>query len=312
MELDILVQAQRTEVKPGEAICMSEAPRGRILDGRAIAAEIYRDVEKGVAELSSRGQTCHLVAIQVGHEEAADLYIRRQKKRFSRLGIQFTHLNLDASISCSALLTHVEALNANPTVTGLLVTMPMPAAIPAHVIHEHIQPQKDVEGVHPANLGRLIYNRQATGPCTALAVMAAIDRTGIALAGKHVVMVGHSDIVGKPVGLCLLQELATITTCHIATRDLPKHTREADILVVAVGKPGLVTGDMVRPGAVVIDVGINRVEGPSIVGDVAYEEVAPLASWITPVPGGIGPITVAMLARNTLACARAKYESGSS
>jgi methylenetetrahydrofolate dehydrogenase (NADP+)/methenyltetrahydrofolate cyclohydrolase len=142
--------------------------------------------------------------------------------------------------------------------------------------------------------------------------MAAIDHTGIVLAGKHVVMVGHSDIVGKPVGLCLLQELATITTCHIATRDLPKHTREADILVVAVGKPGLVTAEMVRPGAVVIDVGINRVEGSRIVGDVAYEEVAPLASWITPVPGGIGPVTVAMLARNTLACAQAQQESGSS
>lgn len=279
-----------------------------MIDGRSVAQTVYSDVEKGLAELTERGQNAHLVAIQVGHNEATNLYVRRQKERFSRLGIQYTHLDLDASTSCEALLSHVDALNANPTVTGIIATMPMPDAILAHRVQEHIVPEKDVEGVHPANLGRLIYNRQAVGPCTAQAVLTAIEVTGVSLSGKHVVIVGHSDIVGKPVGLCLLQELATITTCHIATRNLRKHTREADILVVAVGKPRLITKDMVRPGAIVIDVGINRVEGGGIVGDVAYEDVAPLASWITPVPGGIGPITVAMLARNTLICAQKGLE----
>jgi methylenetetrahydrofolate dehydrogenase (NADP+)/methenyltetrahydrofolate cyclohydrolase len=163
-----------------------------------------------------------------------------------------------------------------------------------------------VEGVHPSNLGKLIYDRQAIGPCTALAVLTAIESTGITVEGKHLVMVGHSDIVGKPVGLYLLQQLATITTCHIATRDLKEFTRRADILVVAVGKPNIITPDMVREGVIVVDVGINRLQGPPtrIVGDVDFEGVSRLASWITPVPGGIGPITVAMLARNTLECAR--------
>ena len=249
------------------------------------------------------------MAIQVGGNDGTRVYVRKQKERFSKLGIQYTHLELDEHLTEEALLSHVKALNENPTVTGIIATLPLPEGIAADRVQETIDPLKDVEGVHPANLGRLIYNRRGIGPCTALAVMHAIDSTGITVEGKHVVMVGHSDIVGKPVGLSLLRELATITTCHVATRDLAEHTRRADILVVAVGKPGLVTRDMVSPGALVIDVGINRIPGPPArtVGDVDFDGVAEKASWITPVPGGIGPITVAMLARNTIHCARAVY-----
>jgi methylenetetrahydrofolate dehydrogenase (NADP+)/methenyltetrahydrofolate cyclohydrolase len=277
-----------------------------LIDGRRISEEIERGVEAEVRKLQADGHIPHLVALQVGQNHATDVYVQKQKERFSRLGIQYTHVDLDQTTSLEALLSHVDALNKNPTVTGIIATMPLPPSIAAHKVQERILPEKDVEGVNPSNLGRLIYNRRAVGPCTALAVLTAIQSTGVPIEGKHVVMVGHSDIVGKPVGLCLLQEMATITTCHIATRNLKEHTLGADILVVAVGKAGIITRDMVKSGVVVIDVGINRLEGtPSrVVGDVDFEGVAPLASWITPVPGGIGPITVAMLARNTLACAK--------
>jgi methylenetetrahydrofolate dehydrogenase (NADP+)/methenyltetrahydrofolate cyclohydrolase len=280
--------------------------RSRIIDGRRIAAEIEADVAAGVEALRRQGHAPHLVALQVGDNPATDLYCERQKHRLARLGIQFTHTRLDRSVSEVALERHVESLNENPSVTGIIATMPLPDGIVPHRIQERIAPEKDVEGVNPCNLGRLIYDRQAVGPCTALAVLTAIESTGVEIEGKHLVMVGHSDIVGKPVGLYLLQKLATITTCHIATRDLADFTRRADILVVAVGKPGIIVRNMVRDGVIVIDVGINRIEGdpPRIVGDVDTEGVAAAASWITPVPGGIGPITVAMLARNTLVCAR--------
>ena len=282
----------------------------KVIDGNAIARKIYTDVEAGVAELRNRGKIPHLVAVQVGDNEASGVYVRRQKKRFSDLGIQFTFLHLDASTTADGLLTHIDFLNSNPMVSGIILTMPLPEAIVPHTIQERITSAKDVEGVNPANLGRLIYNRHAVGPCTALAVLEAIESTNVDIEGKHVCIVGHSDIVGKPVGLCLLREMATLTTCHIATHDLARHTREADVVVVAVGKPGLVTGDIISEGAIVIDVGINRID-EGIVGDVAYDDVAAKAGWITPVPGGVGPITVAMLARNTLVCARQTLEEES-
>ncbi|HLU49462.1 MAG TPA: bifunctional 5,10-methylenetetrahydrofolate dehydrogenase/5,10-methenyltetrahydrofolate cyclohydrolase, partial [Planctomycetota bacterium] len=212
-------------------------PASRRIDGRAIAQRIEEEVERGVAELKAQGHAPQLVAIQVGNDAATNVYIQRQKERFSRHGIQYTHLGLDASTTEAALLTHIRSLNANPLVTGIILTMPLPPGIRAANVQEAIAAEKDVEGVNPINIGRLIYNRHAVGPCTALAVMEAIDSTGKSLRGQNVVIVGHSDIVGKPVGLCLLQELATITMCHVATRNLAEETRRADILVVAVGKP---------------------------------------------------------------------------
>jgi methylenetetrahydrofolate dehydrogenase (NADP+)/methenyltetrahydrofolate cyclohydrolase len=278
----------------------------RRIDGRAIAATIEADVARGVALLSAQGHVPHLVAVQVGRDPATDVYCEKQKQHAGKIGIVYTRLQLEGSTTLAELTRHIDRLNAAPEVTGIILTMPLPPGIPASRLQERISPEKDVEGVHPANLGRLIYNRQAVGPCTALAVLTAIESTGVPIAGKHLVMVGHSDIVGKPVGLYLLQQFATITTCHIATRNLGELTLMADILVVAVGKPGIITREMVHPGVIIIDVGINRIPGPPprTVGDVDYEGVAPLSSWITPVPGGVGPITVAMLARNTLTCAR--------
>jgi methylenetetrahydrofolate dehydrogenase (NADP+)/methenyltetrahydrofolate cyclohydrolase len=290
------------EITPGSA-----SPGGsRRIDGRLIAEAIEKEVRAGVLELERQGHAPRLVALQVGRNPATNVYCAKQKERFSRLGIQYAHIALDESTSLEALRARVDELNEDPEVTGIIATMPLPVGIPAHRIQERIRPEKDVEGVNPCNLGRLIYNRQAVGPCTALAVLTAIESTGVDIRGKHVVMVGHSDSVGKPVGLYLLGQMATLTTCHVATRGLEKITRQADILVVAVGKPGIIQRDMVREGVIAIDVGINRIPGPPprTVGDIDFESVAPLASWITPVPGGIGPITVAMLARNTLSCAR--------
>jgi methylenetetrahydrofolate dehydrogenase (NADP+)/methenyltetrahydrofolate cyclohydrolase len=294
---------------PSGELNVTQSASYRLIDGRAIAESIHREVEAEARALRERGSVPHLVAVQVGENPATNVYIQKQKDRFSRLGIQYTHRELDRSTSQEALISHLEALNENPTVTGIIVTLPLPEGISAPRVQEAIHAEKDVEGVNPSNMGRLIYNRRGVGPCTALAVMTAIDSTGVEIEGKHVVMVGHSDIVGKPVGLCLLQEMATITTCHAATRVLGEHTSRADILVVAVGKAGIITGDMVRAGVIVIDVGINHIPGPPprTAGDVDFATVAPRSSWITPVPGGIGPITVAMLARNTMRCARAVF-----
>src|SRR5262245_24227311 len=286
-----------------------------IIDGKAIARAIEAEVESSVRQLLAAGLPPHLVTIQVGGNEATEVYIKNQQSRFARLGIQLTHLALDGRAGEETVQNHVRSLNQNPTVTGIMVTLPLPAGINPVRIQEEIDPLKDVEGVGPFNLGNLILNRSTIGPCSAIAVLEAIRSTRVPTEGARAVVVGHSHIVGMPVTLCLLRDLATTTTCHIATRQLTEETRRADILVVAVGKPGLITADMVKPEAVVVDVGISRVpvlaEGKvasgetRLVGDVAFEEVAAKAGWITPVPGGIGPITVAVLARNVVICARA-------
>ncbi len=290
---------------------MAESRKARIIDGKKIARTIEERVASDVRELRSRNIFPHLVTLQVGEDAATELYTRSQSRRFRRLGIRHTLMHLDAETDEGDLLAHINSFNDNPTITGIMVTLPVPGNVnPIHV-QETILPHKDVEGVGPFNLGNLIYNRGEIGPCSALAVLEAIQSTGVRVEGARAVIVGHSDIVGKPVTLCLLRDLATTTTCHVATRDLASHTIEADILIVAVGKPGLVTAEMVKEDAVVIDVGISEIGGDSgggkerrIVGDVDFDSVAAKASWITPVPGGIGPITVAMLARNTVLCTR--------
>ena len=282
------------------------------IDGVAIARGIEAEAAEASRALKRAGLAPHLVTIQVGQSPATDVYIQNQHRRFAPLGIQFTHLDLDAEASETTVIDHVRSLNTNPTVTGIMVTLPLPPGMNPVRVQEAVDPRKDVEGVSPFNLGNLILNRATVGPCTALAVLEAIRATRVPTAGARAVVVGHSNIVGMPVTLCLLRDLATTTTCHVATRDLASETRNADILVVAVGKPGLVSGNMIKPGAVVVDVGINRVPvDPALpggktrlVGDVAFEEAASRASWISPVPGGIGPITVAILARNVVTCAR--------
>lgn len=295
-------------MKTGKSTTTTTMGSAKIIDGMKIARGIEAEVEKEVRELKATGVTPHLATIQVGQNPATELYIRNQKRVLSRVGVRLTHLDLDPKTDDEGISTHVHSFNQNPTITGIMLNLPLPGNRPAMGVQEQIRPEKDVEGIGPFNLGNLIYNRGQVGPCTALAVLEAIKHTGMQIKGSHAVIVGHSDIVGKPVTLCLLREFATTTTCHVATPDLAKETSRADILVVAVGKAGLIHGDMIKPGAVVIDVGINEVpdkgNSTQIVGDVVSQDAAARASWLTPVPRGIGPITVATLARNTVLCAR--------
>jgi methylenetetrahydrofolate dehydrogenase (NADP+)/methenyltetrahydrofolate cyclohydrolase len=288
-----------------------ERPAPQLIDGRMVAERIHDEVRSGAGALRAKGLEPHLVAVQVGADPATAIYVRRQRDQFERLGIRYSLAELPAEADIATVEQRVDELNRDAGVTGILVLQPLPKHLPVERIEERISPGKDVEGLHPANLGLLALGRPRVAPCTALAAMAAIEATGIPVAGKRVVIIGRSNVVGKPLGLLLIQARATVTTCHTATIDLAGEAKRADILVAAAGRPGLVTRDMVTPGTIVIDVGIHRLPGPPprTIGDVAYEEVAPISGWITPVPGGVGPITVAMLARNTLACAQAARES---
>lgn len=274
----------------------------RIIDGKKIAEAIHQGVEAQARELRARGLEPHLVAVQVGTDAATAMYIQKQREKFAKLGIRYSHVHEPGDATLEHLLDTLHGLGARADVTGILLMQPLPPQIPASQLEEAIAPEKDVEGVHPINAGLLVHNRHIVAPCTALGAFAAIEATGVPIAGKRAVIVGRSNIVGKPVGLLLLGARATVTTCHTATRDLAAETRRAEILIVAAGKPGLITGDMVSEGTIVIDVGIHRLEGPPArtVGDVDFDSVAPKSSWITPVPGGVGQITVAMLARNTI------------
>ncbi len=279
----------------------------QIIDGRSIAQAIEEEVTQAAKKLKDAGIQPHLATLQVGTNPATDLYIRKQKTKFARLGIHFTHLGLDPETDEAGLISHIHSLNQNPTITGIMVTTPLPNTYNSLRVREAIQAEKDVEGLSPTNMGNLLYDRGQVGPCTALAVFQIIEACNIDVKGMQAVVVGHSNTVGKPVTLGLLNDLATTTTCHVATKDLKKETLGADLLVVAVGKSGLITEDMVKDGVIVIDVGINEVQAEDgtskIVGDVDFENVSKKSSRITPVPGGVGPVTVAMLAKNTILCA---------
>ncbi|MHC4923132.1 MAG: bifunctional 5,10-methylenetetrahydrofolate dehydrogenase/5,10-methenyltetrahydrofolate cyclohydrolase [Planctomycetota bacterium] len=286
----------------------------RVIDGRAIAKRIRAEVKAEVAELAEVGKAPRLVAVQVGENPASAIYLRNQKKGCEKAGIEFRVDALPADASEADLIAHLRTLGMDAEVTGIILQLPLPDHLDPRRAQAALVPSKDVEGVHPANLGMVTYARRTLFPCTALSVLELLESEGITLEGAEAVVVGHSNIVGKPAALLLMDRLATVTVCHIATQDLAFHTRRADIVVVAVGKPGLITADMVKPGASVIDIGINRVEGPEgkmiTVGDVAYDEVAEVAGAITPVPGGAGPVTVAMLLRNTVSAARLQAERG--
>ena len=248
------------------------------------------------------------------------LYVKNQQKLCATMGIEFQMVQLPDAISQGAIIQKIHELNQTPEVTGIILELPLPARINTFLCQRAIEPQKDAEGVHPVNLGLLVYGIAHHAPCTAMAAYQCIKATGVELRGKEVTVVGHSQIVGKPISLMLLHDFCTVTTCHIATRDLAFHTRRADVLVVAVGKAGLIKADMVKPGAMVIDVGVNRVPvlGPDgkqtltekgkqafkTVGDVDFEAVKEIAEWITPVPGGVGPLTVTMLLRNVAEAAK--------
>ncbi len=283
-----------------------------ILDGAAYAAEIRTEVTRQVAWFTAHHGPIKLCAVLVGSDANGHLYAENQRKLSVKVGVQYELVELPEATPQAELLATIDRLNADPGVTGIILQLPLPQQIDAAAVQYRIDPYKDVEGINPANIGMLFYGEPIIAPCTALAVTELIRRSGVQERGANAVVVGQSRIVGKPVTMFLLQRMATVTGCHIETRDLPAHTRNADILVVAIGKPRAIGVAHVKPGAVVIDVGINRVtvtdeagrETRRTVGDVDFAPVSQVAGAISPVPGGVGPLTVAMLLRNTVEAAR--------
>lgn len=278
-----------------------------MLDGRALAETIRRDHVQAIDALRRHGQRLRLVVIQVGRVPAAEAYLRGQRKGAEAWGIDYDLRTLPADASEAHVRTAIGTANDDPGVTGIVLQLPLPAGLHARALQREITPSKDVEGVHPENLGHVVHGRDGLAPCTALAVMKLIESSGIAVRGAEAVVIGHSEIVGKPVALMLLARDATTTVCHVATKDLASHTRRADLIVIAVGRAGLLRADMVKPGAVVIDVGINEVTAADgkkrLVGDADTDGLVALGCIVTPVPGGVGPVTVAMLMRNTVLAA---------
>jgi len=275
----------------------------KLLEGKLIAGQI-KDILK--SRIQAANPKLKLASVQVGENASSDLYIRSQQKTAELLGIEFALHKLPKETSQEKLIEFINQLNRDKTVHGIIIQMPLPLHMDYKTISEFIDPQKDVEGMHPVNMGKIVFGKARILPCTAAAVMELLNSLGINFMGKEVVIVGHSEIVGKPLSLLLLDKLATVTVCHIGTSragKLEEHVRKAEILIVAVGKAGLIKGEWIKDGAIVVDVGINRV-GDKIVGDVEFEEASKHASWITPVPGGVGPLTVTMLMRNLVEAAR--------
>ena len=275
----------------------------QLLEGKLIAQEIRAQLKEEVERLKKKynASPC-LVSIQVGENPSSEVYIRSQQKVASNLGIEYRLDTLPAEAKEGHLIDMIEKLNQDEEVTAVIVQLPLPKGIDAKKVISLLNPNKDAEGMHPQNLGRIVLGNQKIAPCTPQAAMELIKSTKVNLYGKEAVIVGHSEIVGKPLALILLNEFVTTTVCHIATGErgiLPEHVRGAEILVVAVGKANLVKGEWVKEGAIVIDVGINRVEG-KLVGDVEFEKAKERAAFITPVPGGVGPLTVTMLMRNVV------------
>jgi methylenetetrahydrofolate dehydrogenase (NADP+)/methenyltetrahydrofolate cyclohydrolase len=286
-----------------------------LIDGREVAREVRREVAEGVRDLAEGGVRPGLAVVLVGEDPASQVYVRMKTRACQEAGIEARDIKLPADTSQAALETLVDELNADPGVHGVLVQLPLPAGLDEKAIVERVLPGKDVDGLHPVNVGRLaLGDPEAIRPCTPAGVQELLKHIGFDPEGRRAVIVGRSNLVGRPLASILLQREpfanATVTVAHSRTRDLGSVTREAELLVAAVGRPELITADMVREGAVVIDVGVNRVDDPSaergyrLVGDVAFQEVREKAGWITPVPGGVGPMTIAMLLKNTLAAAR--------
>jgi methylenetetrahydrofolate dehydrogenase (NADP+)/methenyltetrahydrofolate cyclohydrolase len=275
-----------------------------ILDGRPVAARVQEAVAAGVRALRERGVTPGLAVVLVGRDPASQVYVGRKRRAAEAAGmVARDHLFPDG-VDEPRLLGLVRELNADPAVHGILVQLPLPPSIDEDRVIAAVDPRKDVDGLHPENLGWLLAGHPAAVPCTPAGVLEILDYYGIELKGAEAVVVGRSRLVGKPVAQLLLGRHATVTMCHTRTRDLPGHTRRAEVLVVAAGRPGVITADAVRPEAVIVDVGVNRLPDGTLAGDVDFAGVAPRVRAITPVPGGVGPMTVAMLMRNTLDAAR--------
>ena len=275
----------------------------KLLEGKVIADSLKAKIKADVEELKAKhGRAPKLLAVQIGENASSSVYVKAQKKVAESLGIEYELKVLPETFSQAQAEALIKELNNAKFVTAIILQLPVPKWIDAKILVKAVAPEKDAEGTHPENLGRILLGNYKIGPCTAMAVMELLESTKINLYGKEAVVVGHSEIVGKPLSLMLLDKFATTTICHIATGErgvLADHVKRAEVLVVAVGKAGIVKGDWVKEGAVVIDVGINKV-GDKIVGDVEFESASQRASYITPVPGGVGPLTTAILMRNTV------------
>ncbi|MDD3334150.1 MAG: bifunctional methylenetetrahydrofolate dehydrogenase/methenyltetrahydrofolate cyclohydrolase FolD [Eubacteriales bacterium] len=274
----------------------------QLLDGKIMSAELEKALKAKVEALKERGITPGLTVILVGDDPASQTYVGNKEKACIRLGIHSETLRMPESTEQSALEAAIEKANADPSVHGILVQLPLPKHLNSDHALSLILPEKDVDGFHDINIGRLTRGEDCVVACTPKGALYMLQKAGIEIAGKEAVVIGRSNIVGKPMALLLLQENATVTVCHSRTKDLAEHTRRADILVAAIGRPKFVTADMVKEGAVVIDVGINRVDG-KLCGDVDFDAVKEKAAYITPVPGGVGKMTIAMLMDNTVAAA---------
>jgi methylenetetrahydrofolate dehydrogenase (NADP+) / methenyltetrahydrofolate cyclohydrolase len=277
----------------------------RLIDGKSLAQTIRERITKEVSELHARTRIRPgLAAILVGDDPASKLYVKNKQKACDAAGIYVDENKLPAATTQAELLALIGKVNADPKVHGILVQLPLPPQIDSKIILDAVSPLKDADGFHPYNMGRLVEGMAMFTPCTPKGVIKMIESTGTTIAGKRAVVVGRSNIVGKPAALLLLHQNATVTVCHSKTKDLPAVCREADILVVAIGKPQFVTADMVRDGAIVVDVGVNRMNDGTFVGDVDFGPVSEKAAWLSPVPGGVGPMTIAMLLDNTLESAK--------
>lgn len=275
----------------------------KLLEGKPIAEKIKQDLRVKVSELNFRPV---LASIQVGENAGSEIYIRSQKKIAENLGIDYQLYKLNNDTTESGLIGLIQKLNLDKLVNGIIIQVPLLAQMNYKKICQSVLPEKDAEGIHPVNIGKILFGESEILPCTPAAVMELIKATGIDLYGKEITVVGHSEIVGKPLALLLLGKFATVCVCHIGTSQVGKleeHIKKAEVLIVAVGKAGLIKGEWIKEGAIVIDVGINRV-GDKIVGDVEFEEAEKRASYITPVPGGVGPLTVTMLMRNLVEAAK--------
>ena len=274
----------------------------QLLDGKAMSEELRADIARKVAALKERGVTPGLAVILVGDDPASQIYVRNKGIGCEKTGMHSVTIRMPEDTTQQALEEQIRALNADPAIHGILVQLPLPRHLDEAAALSAIVPEKDVDGFHVHNAGRLLCGLPGVVACTPKGAMEMIRRTGVDLTGKEAVVVGRSNIVGKPMAMLLLQANCTVTMCHSRTSDLASHTRRADILVAAVGRPGFITADMVKPGAIVIDVGINRVDG-KVVGDVDFDGVKEVAGWITPVPGGVGRMTITMLLENTVEAA---------
>ena len=276
----------------------------KIIDGKALAAQVRAEVKSKVAALAQRGIRPGLAVVLAGDDPASKVYVRNKTRACEEVGLRSQQIDYPASVTQEELMACIRKLNADPAVHGILVQLPLPKHIDSARVLQAVSPAKDADGFHTESMGALVAGTPRFVPCTPAGVMRMLEHAQVPLAGRHAVVIGRSNIVGKPVSLLLLQKDATVTICHSKTANLAAVARQADILVAAIGRPKLVTAQMVKPGACVIDVGINRMPDGSLAGDVDYAAVKDVAGWITPVPGGVGPMTIAMLLENCVLAAQ--------